>query len=745
MVNIRARWFVAIIAVLLLAGCPKRNSEFEAGTRAEATQDYDTALIHFEHAFRSNPTNTEYKLWALRARFQDGQLHAERGQAALQSGDLNFALAEFRRAQTVDPSNSAAVQGVQRTLELISAAKAARPGAKDNDGLNGLGLLTGPPELKPLSREVINLKMTNDSRIVFETIAKLAGLSVVFDPDLNSHRISIDLPDVTLEQALDAVSAESRAFWKPMTSTVILVAPDNQEKRRELQDEVVGTFYVANTATPQDLSEIVTGLRQLLDLRRIQQVNAENAIVIRDTPDKLDLAQKILEDIDQAKPEILLQLSILQTSLDRLRDLGVLPGQSTTLAFTPRTALTPNNSSSDCGTSSASSSCNQLTLNNLKNLSLADYSITLPGAAANAILTDSATRIIQDPEIRVTDGEKATLKIGDKVPVATGSFQAGIAGGNTGVSPLVNTQFQYIDVGVILDVTPRVHPDDEISLKLKLEVSSVTGQETIGGITQPIISQRSVEHDVRLKDGEVSILGGLLQRTETKSVNGWPGLAQVPFFRYFFSDNKKEVQDDEVLIVITPHVIRLPEITQADLQWLAAGTDMNVRVFRADETPLDPSPNTSSPDTDSRPGPAAPSSSGELHFEPPTLGLKVGDTAVLGLAISNVHDLFSIPLLIRYNPAVIRIDEIRNGGFLSGGNQEIAIVQHVDQKAGEIIVSAARQPNSSGVSGSGTLLGFAIRAIGRGTTSFEILQTNAQDSQQKQIQLFSRKASVEVQ
>jgi len=746
MLRNRPRLALTLLAVLPIAGCPKSNAEFEAGARAEGLQDYDTALIHFENALRSNPKSPEYKLWALRARFQDGQLHVEDGQKALKSGDLNLALAEFKRAQTVDPSNSAADQGAQRTLALIEAAEKPKPQNGQRQAAKPAMLLSGPPELKPLSRAPINFRATEDSRMVFETIGKLAGLSVIFDPDFVSRRISVELPGVTLEQALDAVCAESKAFWKPMTGTVILIAPDNPQKRRDLEEEVVGTFYMKNADTPQDLTEIVTGLRQLLDLRRVQQVNEDNAIVIRDTPDKLDLAQRIIQDIDQAKPEVLLQVSILQTSLDRLHDLGILPGQSTSITFTPRTSLTPNGGGSDCGTSSASSSCSQLTLNNLKNLSSADYSITLPGATANAILTDSATRIIQNPEVRVTDGEKATLKIGDRVPVATGSFQAGIGGGTSGVSPLVNTQFQYIDVGVNVDVTPYVHPDDEISLKLKVEVSSVTGQEDIGGIEQPIISQRSVEHDVRLKDGEVSILGGLIQRTETSSVNGWPGLAQLPFLRYFFSDNSKEVQDDEVLIVVTPHIVRFPDSTPADLRWIASGTDTNARVFRESEDPLVSSTKASPLAEAVAPLAQAPAAAAsQLYFEPSSLSLKVGGTATVALAVSRVHDLFSIPLLIHYNPAVIQIEDVRDGGFLAGGDQTIAIVDRVDQRAGEVIASITRQPNAHGVSGSGTLLGLVVRAVAPGTSPLEILQVNGRDSQQKGIPLVSGEASIQVQ
>jgi general secretion pathway protein D len=741
---LNARFYLSLTigAAVLLVGCPKRNPELEAGARAEAVQDYDTALVHFERALRASPTNPEYKLRATRARFEAGQHHVEQGQRALKSGDLDLALAEFRRAQIIDPSSSAADQEVARTLRLLAAAKTDRAPNLGSHTPDGQTLLSGPPELQPLSLEPINLKMTNDARVVFETIGKLAGLSVIFDPDFTSRRITVELPNVTLEQALDAVCAESKALWKPMTQSVILLAPDNPQKRKDIDEEVVETFYLSNTDTPQDITEIVTGLRQLLDLRRIQQVNAQNAIVIRDTPDKLDIAKKIIHDIDHAKPEVLLHVSVLQTSLDRLRDLGILPGQSATVAFTPRLALTPNNSSSsNCGTSTSSSSCTQLTLNNLKRLSTADYSITLPGATVNAVLTDSTTRIIQDPELRVTDGQKATLKIGDRVPVATGSFQAGVGAGSTGVSPLVNTQFQYIDVGVNVDVTPRVHPDDEISLKLKIEVSSVTGTETIGGITQPIISQRTVDHDIRLKDGEVSVLGGLLQRTESKTLNGWPGLAQVPFFHYFSSDDKREIQDAEVLIVLTPHIIRLPSITQENLRRIAAGTDTNVRVFRQAEDPATFS--AASLATES--SVASPLSANQLRFAPPTITLKAGERTTVALSVSNVHNLFSIPLLLQYNPAVIQIEDVRDGGFLSQGTQEIAIVERVDQEKGQALISASRQPNSSGVNGGGTLLNIVIRAVAPGNSPLQIVEVNARDSQQAPIGLVSQEGSIQVQ
>lgn len=736
------------LATVVLSGCPKGNQDYNAGRKAETLQDYDTALVDYQRALRTDPSNAEYKLREMHTRFAAGQFHLEQGEKALKTGDLQLALAEFQKAAAIDPSNGAADQELKKTMDLLAAKSAAATSKTINPSPSeDSDLLVAPPELKPVSTELINLKMTNDARVVFETVAKLAGLSVIFDPDFTSRRIAADLPNVTLEQALDAVSFESKSFWKPLTSSVIIVAPDNPQKRRDLEDEEVRTFYLSNTLTPQDLTEVVTGLRQLLDMRRVQQVNAQNAIVIRDTPDKLLLASKIIRDIDKAKPEVLVHVQVLTASVDRLRDLGILPGQSATVAFTPRTSLQPNG-----GTSTSSSTGTtppvQMTLDNLKNLSGADYSVTLPGATANAILTDNKTRIIQDPEIRVSDGEKATLKVGDRVPVATGSFQAGVGVGTSSINPLVNTQFQYIDVGVNIDVTPRVHPDGDVSMKLSIEVSQITSTSNIGGINQPVISQRKIEHDVRLKDGEVSVLGGLIERTDTKNLNGIPGVAQLPIFRYLFSDNSNEVKEDEVLIVLTPHVLRLPSITAENLRTLAAGTDTDARVYRDGQegVPAPAIPNPPSTSVPSQPvPPAGATPAAQLHFDPSAATLKPGDTATLGLAISNVSDLYSIPLLIHYDPAVVQVEEVRNGGFLSGGTQEIAIVQRIDSQRGEVVVSATRQPNTPGVNGSGTLLGIVVRGVAPGKTALQILQVNAHNSQQRTIPVVSGEAAIQVQ
>jgi general secretion pathway protein D len=306
-------------------------------------------------------------------------------------------------------------------------------------------------------------------------------------------------------------------------------------------------------------------------------------------------------------------------------------------------------------------------------------------------------------------------------------------------------------VGVNVDVTPRVHPDGEVSLKLVVDISSIAGQSTIGGIQQPVISQRKIDHDIRLKDGEVSVLGGLIERDVNNNLNGLPGLGELPLFRYLFSDNRHQVVDQELLIVLTPHILRFPSITADNLRTLAAGTDSNIRVFREEAelgAPTAALPGQVAPPATLQPNPQTGPNAGpaaQLHFDPSNPTLKTGDRATLGLAVSNVSDLYSIPLLIHYNPAVIAVEEVRDGGFLSGGTQEIAIVQRADAQRGEVVVSATRQPNTPGVNGSGTLLGIVVRAIGPGTSGLQILQVNARDSQQRTIPMVSGMATIQVQ
>ena len=768
------RWgllFIWIFVGLALAGCPKNaKQDYKAGEKALDLKDYDAAVDYYSKALAADPKNPFYRIKLNEARFEAGELHLHRGIKLREKGDLQGAVSELQRAQVLDPSSPIIDQELKKTMDMLAQhvsqdeKQSEEPLMEDGEA----ALASAPPELKPLSRAPINLKMSNDAKIVFDTIGKLAGLTVVYDPDLQARRITVDLNNVTLEQALDIVSIETKAFWKPITENIIMVAPDQTQKRRDYDEQVVRTFYLHNVSSPQDLTEISTGLRQLLDLKRIQQVNAQNALIVRDTPDKLALIDKILRDVDKAKPEVLIQVEILQASTDVLRNLGILPPQNISATINPNASTTTSSS-----TTTTTSSTNTLQLNQLTHLNQSDVSLTTPSATANFLMTDSATKIIQNPEIRAIDGQQAKLNIGQRVPVATGSFQAGVGVGTTAVNPLVNTQFQYIDVGVNIDVTPHIHPNRDVSMKLQVDVSSVASYATIGGIQQPVIAQNKTQEEIRLKEGEVSILAGLIQRIDTKTLNGWPWLANIPIMRYLFSATNTEIQDSEVLIVLTPRIVRMPEWTKENLRALYSGTEtmpavrkeLDVKAPTANPSPsamptgavipsgagpsgtapvpmVTPASGTPAP---VNVAPPAPVGGPRLRFEPNSLNLSPGQTTTVGIAVDNVTDLFSIPLMIQYNPAVISIEEARHGSFLSGGTQDIAVVQRVDKEHGQAIISATRQPNTPGVNGSGTLLGIVIKALAPGSSNLSIVQVNAKDSQQRTIPLVTSEATVRVQ
>ena len=732
-----------ILVVLFTAGCPRKGgADLKQGRQAELEKDYDTALIHYERALKADPRNPEYQLRSNRIRFLAAQTHVDRGHKLRDQGLLEPAAAEFEKALAIDPSSFIAEQELRRTLETIIAQRQAQSqaAAAPAAGIPALANVPeGPPVLRPLSREPLNLRITEDARRIFESIGRLAGINVVFDSDFQARRVTVELDRATLEQALDIVSLMTKSFWKPVTSNTIMVIPDSAAKRRSYEEQVLRTFYLANTVQAAELNEIVQTLRTLLDIKRITPSTTNNAILIRDTPDKVAVAEKIIRDVDQAKPEVLVQVAVLQARRDRARELGILPSTSIPVIFTPATPTAANTS--------------QLRLRDLQGLSSRDYSIVLPSATALMLMTDSTTQVLQNPEIRVTDGQTAKLRIGDRVPFAVGSFQPGIGG--VGINPLVNTQFQFQDVGVNVDLTPRVHSGREVSLRLKVEVSSVTGTSRIGGIDQPIFGQRIIEHDIRLREGEVSILGGIIEQSETVSIEGWPGLSQVPFLRYLFSSERKSRLENEVMIVLMPRIIRLPEVTAANLRQLAIGTDESISLPRA-PAPEEPAPTAPA---ESRPAPAAPapaprapsappapqpSGPAQVIFQPAQSTVAAGTQFTVDIVVENAQDLFTLPLAIRFDPNVVMITEIHHGDLMGGTEQPAALVQRVDAETGTAILSVSRPPGARGANGNGILVTLTLEARAAGQTQLVIQNVAARNSRRDPLTFQTASAEIVV-
>lgn len=566
-------WLPLILAlILLMAACNPASVAFQEGRKAEEQKDYDSAVIHFDQALKYQPQNTHYLIWSKDARAKASAAHYDRGRELLAQNRPEDAAAEFQKAVGIDPSNEAAGQELRNILLAQSTAQQQRQAALSRAmEQEEQPETSGEVKLKALSQTPIaQLNLSADSRRVFETLGKLAGLNVVFYYSFHPETISLDLSSVTILQALQAAADEAHVFWVPVTPNTIMIAPDSAATRRELEPKVLKTVYLHNPSTTQTSQSLVQAVKQLMvasgggDIMQAYQDPVTNSITLYDTPERVAKAAQIIHNLDRGKAEVLIQVSVIEADRDRLRDLGLAPvplsgvGNGDALGAV---GLNPTAVPSSSGASTTSLPL--IGLNKLGKLSTGDFSIELPGIIANALMTDQRTRVLQNPEVRATAGEPATLTIGQSVPLATGSFgipTAGTTGTATGgFGLLANTQFNYKDVGVKLKITPYVASNGDVILKSDVEISSLGVPTPIGGIEEPTFNQRTVEHTIRVREGESSLLGGLIQTQTANTVSGLPGLANIPILKYLFSTTEVHTIDEEVMIMMTPHVIRLPD------------------------------------------------------------------------------------------------------------------------------------------------------------------------------------------
>src|ERR1700728_2454417 len=463
-----------VFLTILPAIADKAKGIYEKAEDAEARQNYEAAYDLYKQAYDLKPKDLRYRTSFERMRSRAAQEIVHRGQVLREQGQLQEAVAEFQKAMQIDPSLFIAQQELKNTLQMIHDKENPPPqAAGPPPGLERrIKEAGGPVELVPISNTPLTIKATDDSKVIYETVGKIAGINVLFDPDYTSRRIKVELNGVTLQEALEITALESKTFWRPVTSNTIFVATDNPAKRKELEQSVLKTFYLTNLSQPTELQDVVNAIRAVLDVQRVQQLLSQNALVVRGTPDQIALAEKLVDDLDKARPEVIVDIAVLQISKDRSRTLGFSPPTSATVTL--QANVNTGTTSTTTTTTSSTASSNGLELNTLGSLNATDFQVSIGTANLSAVMGASDTQMLQNPQVRALDNQKATLKIGERVPVATGSFQPGIGG--VGINPLVNTQFQYLDVGVNIDVTPHVHGDRDVTLKISMEISSVVGQ-----------------------------------------------------------------------------------------------------------------------------------------------------------------------------------------------------------------------------------------------------------------------------
>ncbi len=742
--TLRIAVFLLVASFTLPAVAESAKSFYKKGREAEARENYVEAYELYKQAFDQKPTEVRYKLALRRTRFLAAAVLVNRGQDLRKAGQLQEALEQFQRAAAIDPGSFMALQEIARTQAAMAApqpgtaAEAPPAGASPHQSVlsQRVAEAEGPVDLAPLPDVPVTLKLTEDTRMIYQTIGKLAGINVLFDPDYVPRRIPIELNGVTLEQALEILALQSKTFWRPVTPNTIFVAADTAAKRKELEQNIIRTFYLSNLSTPTELQDVVNAMRQIIEVSRIQPLPTQGAVVVRGTPDQVALAEKLIGDIDKARPEVIVEVAVMQVRRDKLRELGLKPPTSTSIQLQGSTTATGTG-----GTTTTTGTPGSITLNKLANLDANDFIMTIPAATANFLMNDATTKIIQNPMVRAVDGQKASLKIGDRVPVATGSFQPGIGG--VGINPLVNTQFQYLDVGVNIDITPKVHADREITLKIMLDISSVTSRVNIGGIDQPVIGQRKIEHEIRLREGEVNLLGGILEEQDVKSLSGIPGLAQIPILKYFFSSERTERVENELLFALVPRIVRSQELTELNLRPVSVGTGTSISLSRA-SSPVGAAPPAATPQA--APAPAArPSADGaHLAFDPVAIDQAAGSTFAVNVTLRTQQAIYSVPVQIAYDPAMLQLLNVSNGGFLSRDGEAVALVHRDDATGGTLQITASRPPGSGGIAGEGAVFTLTFLARGAGQSTLSISRPGARDENMNPVEVTAATATVRV-
>ncbi len=787
---------VPILAEVGHAGPRRARKHYEQGRTAELEGRFDMALEQYVLAQSEAPGDNRYGLAERRMRFVASQFHVERGLNLRSEGSFEQAVAAFEQALATDPASAVAAQELRRTLDAIETREAGQ-----QEGLPPAALVSAleaeryrrsqrvrsimaPADLQPLSNQPLNLKLSERAQVVFETIGKLAGLNVLFDSDFSDPEIEIELRNATLTEALDYAGLLSQAFWKPVTHNTLMVIDDNPNKRREFEEEVVKTVYLTNLSTPQDLSEVSTAIRGILDLRRMFTVNSLSAIVMRGPRAKVAIAEKIVHDMDKPRAEVVVDVLVLETSQSNKRVLGLTPRSGGAGGFQFPIALSGGASSG--GDGSAATAPTQ-SLNRLGDLGIGSWSVSLPSFRLTALLSNSSTELLQSPRVRAADNTPADLRIGDRIPIATGSFQPGVGG--VGISPLVNTQFQYTDVGVNVSLTPRIHSNRDVSMHVEIEISNVREFVDIGGISQPVIGQRTIQHDVRVREGETSVIGGLNQAQTFRTKSGVPFLGELPVIGRLFSEEDVQVSQSEILIVLVPRIVRMAGIDESNLRPIATGTDQKFELRYAEagngkpvfdpaaelateadgaaeapavepppaeaaeqppeprdseqEPPGDADPAVTAPETEPQPADDSASVPGlRLSVLPSPLRVAVGERLTVSLQVAGAVQLAAMPLRIQYNREVLQLVDIEKGPFLAGADaSDIIFSRSIRHANGLAAANISRFPGAGGADGAGQLAVLTFEGLAAGTAELRITAT-ARDADREPVPVAPLEAEV---
>lgn len=561
------KYYPILVFIFLLTGCAAQRA-YQRAEDASKRGEWDRAVGQYMMALNKRPDNPQYRAGFERARLAASQFHFQKAKRLAESQNFEQAIIEYQIALDFDPTNQFISNELdkgrinydkQKNQQKLTEIEKAKEDAKKRMQIYKV--------LGPETETTIqSLRFHDDSlKHILDSLGALAGINIVYDSDFRDQEFSVSLDNITFRNALEQILTANRLYYKPLDQSTILIIPDNPQKRRQYDEQVIQTFYLSNA----ELNDVLNLIRSVMQIQRIATNPQLNAITLRDTPDKIAIAQKIIEANDKSRSEILMDIEILEVDRDQALKYGV---DLSNYAVGQQLQI---GDAGDQGQNIGTFFGNQL-----KAIDAAAWKFTVPSLIYNALASDQHTKLLAKPQIRASEGQQVTVRLGDRVPIPVNVIQTAIAGTpGQQVTTFPTTTFQQQDIGINIDVTPRVHHNREITLTMRFELTSITAPGT--GSFPPTIGNRTVNTVIRLKDGETNLLAGLIRRDERKSLRGLPGVLKIPLLRDLFASNDKALQEKDIVFTITPHILRTPNITEEDLSPIWIGTEDDIRLKSA--------------------------------------------------------------------------------------------------------------------------------------------------------------------
>ena len=553
--------------VALTAACA--TGARDRARTAELSENFDEAVVEYTRALQDRPDDRQLQRDLDRAKLRAAQYHYAEGRRAAGLGNYDDALIEYQIASELNPESGDIQEAVRETRHVVQTQLAAREnGQTELEAIiERVRLL--PPEGLELPNDVLPESLVfrdASTRDIFSALGMFADINVIFDPTFTDERASVDLRGATLTTALTSLARSTRNFYRVTGPQTVTVIPDTPAKRREYEQEVVQTFYLSNA----DVAETIDLLRLVVDLRRLAPVTATRAISIKDTPERLAAAARLIAAIDKARPEVVIDVELLEVDRQRLREYGL---QFSSAGTNPQSAGL--NGSVGIDQSPA------LSVDDLGRLSSSNVFVAnLPNLFYRLLKQDQHTHTLANPHLRTSEGQTAEARFGEQVPVPVTTFTPFAAGG---IQQQPITSFNYRDIGVNIDITPFTHHNDDVSLELSIEVLSISG-EGYGNL--PTFGNRSINTTIRLRDGETNILAGLIRDEEREVIEGIPGLMDLPLVGRLFARNRSDIQETDIIVTLTPRILRVLDLEESDLRAFRVERDTGAGLGLDITTPL---------------------------------------------------------------------------------------------------------------------------------------------------------------